>query len=246
MLNILCKKPRYDRSDEVYQEITERRAHFNPQRTDILSVLMWARDENKEHLSDQELRDELITLLFAGHETTATAIAWCLYWVHRLPQVREKLLAELKSLGENPNSIEIIKLPYLTAICHETMRLTPVAMLTFPRVVQESTQLLGYTLEPGTILIGCIYATHQRDDIYANPQEFNPERFIQHKYSPYEFIPFGNGARRCLGDALAQFEMKLVLSTILTNYRLKLADNKLEKLQRRGFLLTDAHGVNMI
>jgi cytochrome P450 len=232
--------------DLIYAEISDRRQEKDSQRQDILSLLMSACDEDGQPMSDVELRDELMTLMFAGHETTATAMAWALYWIHRLPEVREKLLIELASLGDNPNLMEIAKLPYLSAVCSETLRIYPVGMLTFPRVVQEPLELLGYQLEPDTVVVGCIYLTHQREDIYPQPKQFKPERFLERQFSPYEFITFGGGARRCIGEALAQLEMKLVIATILSRYELALASQKQEKPQRRGVTLAPASGVKLI
>lgn len=229
----------------LYTEIAERRAHPDLNRTDILSLLMSARDEEGNAMTDKELRDELMTLLFAGHETTATAMAWALYWTHRLPEVREKLLTELASLGNAPDPMAIARLPYLTAVCQETLRIYPVAMLTFPRVVEEPVELLGYQLKPGTIVMGCMYLTHQREDLYRDRKKFIPERFLERQFSPYEFIPFGGGARRCVGDALAQLEMKLVLATILSHYQLTLTEKQPEIPQRRGVTLAPARGVKM-
>ncbi|MBD2168306.1 cytochrome P450 [Calothrix membranacea FACHB-236] len=230
----------------LYAEIAERRSQPDPNRTDILSLLMSAHDEEGQPMTDQELRDELMTLLFAGHETTATAMAWALYWTHYHPQVREKLLQELGTLGENPDPMSIFRLPYLTAVCNETLRIYPVAMLTFARTVQEPVELLGYQLEPETAVVGCMYLVHQREDLYPNPKQFRPERFLEQQFSPYEFIPFGGGSRRCIGEALAQFEMKLVLAKILSNYELALVDNQPEQPKRRGLTLAPANGVKMM
>ncbi len=230
----------------LYAEIAERRQQWDEERIDILSLLMSARDEAGKAMSDLELRDELLSLLIAGYETTATAMAWGLYLIHQHPAVREKLLLELDSLDENPDSMTIFKLPYLTAVCNETLRIRPVTMLTFPRVVQESTQLLGHSLEPGAVLVGCMFLTHQREDLYPEPKQFKPERFLERQFSPYEFMPFGGGVRRCLGEALAMFEMKLVLATILSRYQLALAEDKPETLRRRGVTLAPARGAKMM
>jgi cytochrome P450 len=230
----------------IYQEIQERRENFDPQRTDILTLLMSSRDEDGQPMNDEELRDELMTLLFAGHETTATAISWAFYWIHKLPEVREKLLAELDSLGENPDSNTIFKLPYLTAVCNETLRIYPVAMLTFPRKVKTPISLCGHQLEPGTVVMGSIYLTHQREDIYPEPQKFNPERFLERQFSPYEFIPFGGGSRRCIGLAFAQMEMKLILTKVLKTWSMKLVDTQEIQPQRRG-LVTGPNGpINLV
>jgi len=229
----------------LYAELKERRANPDESRTDILSLLLAARDEEGQPMTDKELRDELMTLLFAGHETTATAMAWALYWIHQCPPVKTKLLEELDSLEPGADPMTIAKLPYLTAVCQETLRRSPVAMLTFPRISTEPVELCGYYFPADTIFMGCMYLTLQREDLYPNPQEFRPERFLERKYTPFEFIPFGNGARRCVGEALALYEMKLAIATILTHYRLEFAGSQPEVAQRRGVTLAPARGVQM-
>jgi len=230
----------------LYAEISERRDSVKgANRVDILSLLMSATDAEGNSMTDKELRDELMTLLLAGYETTATAMAWGLYWIHYKPEVREKLLQELDTLGENPDPISIYKLPYLTAVCNETLRIYPVALATFVRKVEEPVDLLGYHIEPHSSIWGCIYLLHHREDLYPDSKQFKPERFLERQFSPYEFMPFGGGVRRCVGYALAQFEMKLVLATVVSRYQLALADNKPEKPQRRGVTLAPARGVQM-
>jgi cytochrome P450 family 110 len=221
----------------IYDEIADRRSsQTNLQRDDILTLLMSARDEAGEGLSDVELRDELMTLLIAGHETTATALTWALYWIHQLPVVRERLLQELESLDHNFDPNAVFKLPYLNAVCSETLRIYPVALLTFARVTRSRVTLMGVTLEPGTIAAGCIYLAHRRKEVFSDPEEFRPDRFLERHYSPYEFLPFGGGVRRCIGMAFAQFEMKLVLSTILSRFDLALTDARKVRQQRRGLV----------
>ncbi len=229
----------------IYVELKARRQNPDPNRKDILSLLMAARDESGEAMRDRELHDELITLLWAGHETAATAMAWSLYWIHRKPAVREKLLKELNSLGNAPDAIAIAKLPYLTAVCQETLRRSPIVMFTFPRMAQEPLECLGYQFSAGTIFLCSPYLTLQREELYPAPEEFRPERFLEKQYSPYEFMPFGNGSRRCVGDALAQYEMKLVLATILQEHQLELADTKPERARRSGPILAPERGVKM-
>ena len=217
----------------LYDEINERREKPDSSRTDILSLLMSARDQAGESMTDEELRDELLTLLFAGHETTATALTWALYWLHKLPEVRQKLREEL-DLGDVNDPNTLFRLPYLNAVCSETLRIYPVGMLTFPRVVRIPVELMGYKLEPGTVVFGSIYLTHQRNDLYPEPHHFKPERFLERQFSPYEFLPFGGGSRRCIGMAFAQFEMKVVLAKIVSRLELSLADNRPVKPIRRG------------
>ncbi|MBE9004731.1 cytochrome P450 [Fortiea sp. LEGE XX443] len=230
----------------IYAEIQERKAKPDPSRTDILSLMMAARDEEGQAMTDVELRDELITLLVAGHETTATSLAWAIYWVHRCPQVREKLLQELENLGADADANEIFKLPYLNAVCSETLRLYPVAMLALNRLVKSPLEVMGYQLEPGTLVVPCIYLTHHREDLYPESNQFKPERFLERQFSPTEFLPFGGGNRRCIGMAFALFEMKLVLATVLSQLQMQVADSQPVQPARKGALLGPSGGVKMI
>jgi cytochrome P450 family 110 len=218
----------------IYDEIAERRTHLDASRNDILTLLMSARDEAGQALTDAELRDELMTLLVAGHETTATAITWALYWIHKFPTVPKQLLKELQALDGPLDPSVVLRLPYLNAVCCETLRIYPVGMTTFARVTKSTVELMGSSLEPGTIVIGCIYLAHHREDVYPDPDEFRPERFLERHYSPFEYLPFGGGVRRCIGMAFAQFEMKLVISAILSGFELALADSRPVRPVRRG------------
>lgn len=235
--------------DLIYAEIRDRRAEMQTSqdsqssRTDILSLLMLARDEAGQSMTDQELHDELMTLLIAGHETTASALVWALYWVHRLPKVQQKLRQELDGLGDRLNPSDIAQLPYLTAVCQETLRIYPVVPSTFIRVLNAPMAVLNYQFEAGTALLPSTYLVHQRQDLYPDPKRFDPERFLERQYAPYEYLPFGGGGRRCLGAALAQLEMKLVLATILKHFQLELTQNRRVKPVRRG--LTFAPPGNM-
>jgi cytochrome P450 len=227
------------RVDELlYAEIADRRRHPDAHRTDILALLMGARDQDGQPLSDVELRDELITLLFAGHETTASALTWALYWIAALPDVRTKLLSELATLDAEPEPMTIARLPYLTAVCQETLRLYPIAMSAFPRVVKQPIEIAGYALEPGTVIMPSIYLAHHRAAVYPNPKQFEPERFLHRQYSPYEYLPFGGGDRRCIGAAFALFEMKLVLFELLSNWKLTLVNPKPIRPTRRGVTIS--------
>lgn len=235
---------------QIYQlldaEIAERRKKSDSNDIDVLSLLMSAKDEAGNAMTNQELRDELMSLLLGGHETASTAMAWALYWIHSQPEVREKLFQELGTLSEDPDPMTIFQLPYLTSIINETLRIYPVLMATLPRVVQEPAELLGHPIDPGTVVVGGIYLTHHRESIYAEPEKFQPERFLNKQFSPYEYLPFGSGVRRCIGEALAMFEMKLALATILSNYELELESKQPEKAQRRGVSLAPANGVKMV
>jgi unspecific monooxygenase len=231
----------------LYAEIRERRQQNDPSGTDILTLLLSAKDSENVGMTDEELYDELLTLLVAGHETTTTAMIWMLYWVHYHPEVHNKLLEELDTLDDSPDPMAISRLPYLTAVCSETLRIYPVISLNLPHLVREPIEVMGYSLTPGTKVVTCIYLTHHRQDLYPEPDRFKPERFLERQFSLYEYFPFGGGSRRCLGAALAQFEMKLVLATILLRYQLALSDsNPVRPQNRLSVVLAPAGGVNMV
>ncbi|MBE9013309.1 cytochrome P450, partial [Pseudanabaenaceae cyanobacterium LEGE 13415] len=202
----------------IYAEIHDRRSQSLQNRTDILSVLMMARDEAGESMSDQELRDQLMTLLLLGHETTASGLTWAFYWLHRHRESLDRLRQELEQLGENPDPVALSQAPYLTAVCKEALRVYPIALISQPRKVKRTIEIEGYTYEPGTILIPCIYLAHRRAKTYDQADQFDPDRFIDRKFSAYEYLPFGGGSRSCVGMALSLFEMKLVLATVLSWY----------------------------
>ncbi|WP_044291023.1 cytochrome P450 [Rivularia sp. PCC 7116] len=232
--------------DLIYDLIEQRRAESNPNREDILSLMMSARYEDGGEMSNQELRDELMTLLFAGHETTASALTWAFYWVDYLPEVREKLLKEINDLGENAEPNLVAKLPYLTAVCQETLRIYPIVPSATPRIASCSMEIGGYTLPKGTWIIPSIYLAHYREEVYSQPQQFKPERFLERQFSPYEFFPFGGGNRRCIGLAFAMHEMKLVLATILSQYEVSRIDKRPLKPVRRGLTLATPAGMKMV
>lgn len=232
----------------LYAEIAARRQQFDPERSDILTLLLSARDEAGEPMSDVELRDELLTLLVAGHETTATALSWTLYWIHALPAVKAKLVEELDGLAQaadshSPDFNSIVKLPYLNAVCSETLRIYPVGFIAQLRIAQAPIEVAGHSFQTDSMVVPAIYLTHHRPDLYPEPKQFRPERFLERQYSPYEFLPFGGSNRRCIGAAFAMFEMKLVLATILRHYDLALAEPHPVKPVRRGVTIAPNSGI---
>ena len=230
----------------LYAEIRDRRANFDPTRSDILSMLLGARDEAGQSMTDEELRDELITLLLAGHETTATALSWALYWIHKLPHIRETVMAELQALGNNPDPMAIARAPYLSAICSETLRIYPVAIITEARIAKMPIEVMGRSFDTEAMLVPCIYLIHQREGLYPNPRQFKPERFLERQYSPYEYLPFGGSNRRCIGAAFALFEMKLALADILSHSHLALTNDRPIKPVRRGVTVAPKGGINLV
>ncbi|MGB3534048.1 MAG: cytochrome P450 [Microcoleaceae cyanobacterium] len=232
--------------DLIYSEIRDRQKQQNLSGDDILTLLMSARDEAGVAMSEVELHDELITLLVAGHETTASALSWALYWIHYLPEVEEKLRYELSQLGDKFIPEEIAKLPYLTAICQETLRIYPITLMTGVRLLKSPFELMGHTLPAKTAIFPSIYLLHQRPELYPEPKQFKPERFLERQFSPYEYLPFGGGHRRCIGSAMALLEMKLVLATLLLNGQFKLPRRRLVKPVRRGLTMAPPASLSLI
>jgi len=214
----------------------------NPGGTDVLSMLLEARDPEGEGLDDQEIRDELRTLLFAGHETTAIALCWVVDLVGRHPAVAERLIDELMALGPDAEPEEIAKVPYLEAICNEALRLYPIVTEVL-RTLHEPLELGEYQLEPPFGVSASILGVHRNEELYPEPETFRPERFIEHKFGPHEFIPFGGGHRRCIGAAFAGFEMRIVIGTLLREFGVKLMDPQAPKPVRRSVTLGPSGGV---
>ncbi len=213
-------------------------------RQDILSLLIEAKDEQGDGLSDQEIMDQLLTIVFAGHETTAVMLAWAFYLLYKNPETLLKLRAEIDPLGAQPEPEAIAKLPYLEAVINETLRLYPPVHVIHRRTLKPMT-LLGYELPAGTVVAAGAHATHRLESIYPEPNKFLPERFIGKSYTPFEFLPWGGGARRCLGASFAMYEMKLVLSAILKNYELKLLETGEVKLAHRPGTVGPKSGIRM-
>lgn len=230
----------------IYTEIRQRRKQVDPTRTDILALLLASQDEAGHLMTDEEIRDELMTLIMAGYETTTTAALWALYWTTKLPEVKEKLLKELSRLGSSPAPTEIAQLPYLSAVCSETLRIYSITGFAFDRILKVPLKVMGYEFEPGTTLSSCTYLTHQRADIYPNPKQFRPERFLERQFAPYEYYPFGGGNRRCIGITFAQFEIKLVLATILSHLQLTLVNNRPVRPILRGITVTTPLSLRML
>ena len=230
----------------IYALLRERRAESNQNRQDILSLMMAARYNDGQGMSDEELHDELMTLLVAGHETTASALTWAFYWIDHFPKVREKLLQELNTIGVNPDLSTVAKLPYLTAVCQETLRIYPIAMTAFVRIVKTPIEIMGYELPEGTVIVPSIYLAHHREEVYPQSKQFKPERFLERQYSPYEYLPFGGGNRRCIGMAFAQYEMKIVLATILSEFQVSLVNKRPVRPVRRGLTIAAPTGMRMV
>ena len=219
----------------LFAEIAERRTDPDVgAREDILSLLVAARFEDGEVMSDQDLRDQLITLLLAGHETTATALAWTFDLLLRHPATLARLIGELDDGGEE----------YLRAVTWESLRLRPVVPIAGRRLGAEL-QADGVTLPPGTDVTPAIWLTHTRADLYPEPFAFRPERFLEQAPTTYGWIPFGGGVRRCLGAAFAELEMRVVLRTMLRDLELRAVDPRAERVTRRNVTFSPRHGTRV-
>lgn len=200
----------------LYAQIAARRAEgADPSRHDVLSMLLQARDEQGEGLSDSELRDELMTALAAGHETTATSLAWAMERLFMVPEVYRNLCDEVRVLGPDPDPERLAALPYLDAVIKEVLRLRPVVPMV-GRVLRRPYTLAGYDMPAGTGVGVCVYLAHLNPEVYPEPERFRPERFLGVSPDPAHWLPFGGGIRRCVGAAFAMYEMKIVLGTLLS------------------------------
>ncbi|MBA2566200.1 MAG: cytochrome P450, partial [Thermoleophilaceae bacterium] len=226
-----------DPVDELLlDEIRSRRSDPDvAERDDVMSMLVQARYEDGRAMADAELRDELMTLLVAGHETTATALAWAVERLVRHPDKLDRLRDEVAA-GEDS---------YLDAVVHETLRLRPVLPIVVRRLT-EPVEIAGHLLPAGASVTPCIYLIHRRPDVYPEPARFLPERFLDTPPGTYTWIPFGGGVRRCLGASFALFEMKAVLSVVATRARLRAARPASERISRRAITLTPSRRAEVV
>jgi cytochrome P450 family 135 len=221
----------------IYGEIAERRRATDfARREDILSMLLGARHESDgSPMSDEEIRDELLTLLVAGHETTATALSWAVERLTRHPQKLARLTEEVGA-GEKE---------YLEAVVTETLRLRPVISLV-ARYLRAPVEIGGWQLPAGVTVAPSIYLVHRRPDVYPNPSSFEPERFLDRSPGTYTWIPFGGGIRRCIGGSFAHFEMQVVLAELVKRRGLTPARPESERVYRRAITETPRHDAEVV
>ena len=222
------------RTDElIFEQIDERRGEGGEERDDVLAMLLAARHEDGSPMSNQELRDELMTLLVAGHETTATTLAWAFERLAREPEVLARLVEEGEADEDDA---------YLTATIQETLRRRPVLPNTAPRMVKKPVTIGGWDYSPGVCLVANAYLLHHDADIYPDPYAFRPERFLESPPGTYTWIPFGGGRRRCIGSSFAMLEMKIVLRSVLRSYELGAPDGRHEVARRHNITVRPAQG----
>jgi cytochrome P450 family 135 len=232
----LFRRVREPADELIYDEIRERRGASDlAERDDVLSMLLQARHEDGSEMSDEQLRDQLMTLLVAGHETTASSLAWAVERLVRNPPVLARLRDEVAA-GDDE---------YVDAVCKETLRLRPILALVLRRLT-EPMEIGGRLLPAGSNLAPCIYLVHRRADIYPDPYAFRPERFIERPAGTYTWIPFGGGVRRCLGASFAQFEMRVVLRELVRRLELRASDERPERVTRRAITLVPDRGGEVV
>jgi cytochrome P450 len=220
----------------LYAEIRRRRAVTDlAERDDVLSLLLLARDEEGREMTDAELRDELVTLLLAGHETTATSLAWLFdLLLHEPPAMRRLEEEVLDGTGT----------AWLDACITEGLRMRPVVPVV-ARHLTEPLELGGWRLPAGTYVAPNIVETHRRAETYPEPLRFRPERFLDSRVDSFAWLPFGGGIRRCVGAAFASFEMRAVVPEVVRRVRLQPASPRPEAIRRRGITLAPPHGVRV-
>jgi cytochrome P450 len=222
-----------EEADALMFELIDERRREGRHADDVLAMLLEARHEDGSPMSEQELRDELLTLLVAGHETTASTLAWAFERLPRNPEVLGTLRDEIDA-GEGE--------AYLTATIQETLRRRPVLPNAAPRLVTRAVEVGGWSYPPGVCLVPNAYLVHHDPDIYPDPYAFRPERFLDAPPGTYTWIPFGGGRRRCLGASFAMLEMKLVLRSVLTECTLRPAPDGVEVVRRRNITIRPGAG----
>ena len=228
---------RDDIDAHIFELVAERRAEGEQERDDVLSMLLLARHEDDTPMTRQELRDELMTLLVAGHETTASELAWAFERLVHEPVVLQRLVDEIDRDGDDA---------YLAATVTETLRRRPVLPNAEPRKVVKPIDIGGWHYEPGPALAANVYLVHHDADIYPEPYAFRPERFLEEKPGTYTWIPYGGGRRRCIGASFATLEMKIVLRAVLERHELRAASGGLELTRRRSITLSPGRGATTV
>jgi cytochrome P450 len=230
---------------EIYDVIAERRKQ-NTEGRDVLSILLKAVDEKGEAMSDQEIRDELITMLTAGFETTAVGLSWAVERILFHPAVVQKIILELEQTvpGKVLLMEHLSKLNYLDACIKESLRSRTMIPIVVRRV-KKTFQMNGINISPETTLAPSIFLAHHREASYPEPERFIPERFLNQPVNPYAWLPFGGGHRTCLGMGFALTEMKVVLATLFLEKNLSLVSQSPERYGRRGIIMAPAQGVRI-
>jgi cytochrome P450 len=211
----------------------------------LFDALLAARDENGQPLSEEEVQDQVFTMLIAGVDPAAIALTWALYWIHEEPAVRATLVEEVKALGPNPEAARLAQLPYLAAVCAESLRMYPVVATPSGRRLTAPAEIAGRRFDAGITLLPCTYLVHRREELYPEADRFRPERFLQRAFAPHEYFPFGGGGRLCVGAWLASLEMRIAVATILACRALEPAHLGPVRPVRHGTLLAPSREMRL-
>jgi cytochrome P450 len=226
-----------ERVDAIIYELIDERRAAPGEGVDVLALLLGARHEDDTPMSPQELRDELVTALVAGHETTASQLAWTFVALARAPEVQARLRAEIDADGGED---------YLNATITEAMRLHPVIPNAEPRYVKKPIEVGAVTYPPGVTLFVSAYLVHHDPEIYPDPYAFRPERFLENPPGTYTWLPFGGGRRRCLGAAFAQQEMRIVVREMLARFEVRALQVEGERTRRRAITFSPERGARVM
>ena len=226
-------------NSELYAYIDRRRVECGREKAsvDVLGMLLNTVEEDGRPLTNEVIRDHLMTLFIAGHETSASSLAWAMHWLLRTPTSYERLKTEIDNTPGYDGE-------YLEAFCNETLRMNP-PISEVSRYLQTPMRIDDYHLPAGISISPSIYLAHHRPETFAFPDEFRPERFLERKYSPYEYLPFGGGSRRCIGNNFALLEMRLVLANLLRTFRFESAEGPSPQPMRRAILVAPSGGGRM-
>lgn len=230
-------RQRSDADALIHELVDERASASDPDRDDVLATLMMARNSDGSPLSPSQLRDNIVTVLASGYETTSSQLAWAFQLLAHNPGVQRRLIEEIdRDAGD----------AYLTATIQEVLRHRTVFPLTVPRAVKRPIEIGGWMYRPPVHLVGCLYLLHHDPDVYPEPEEFRPERFLEGQPSPYSYLPWGGGRRRCPGSHLALLEMKTVLRAVLETMTVAPASRRMERPKWRSVIVTPHAGSRVV
>jgi cytochrome P450 len=223
--------------DELIYAIIADRSHVRDGCGDMLGMLLAARNADGSPMTPRQVRDNLMSIVLAGHETTASELAWAFQLLAHNPRVQDRLIEEIDADGGEE---------YLTATVREVLRHRPVFLFTIPRAVKQPIEVGGWTYRPPVQLLGCIYLVHHDPELYPEPHEFRPERFLESSPSTNTWLPWGGGRKRCPGLHLATLEMKTVLRTVLETMTVRPAARRIEHPGWRSVIVTPHAGSRVV
>jgi cytochrome P450 len=222
--------------DQIITDLIRREAHARSRDSGVLAMLLGSQHFEESDTGIEQIRDTLMSLILAGHETTAAELAWAFQLLAHNPAVMRRLVDDLDDGGER----------YLTAVIHEVLRHRPVFLFTIPRAVRQAFEVSATTYHPPSHLVGCVHLMHHDPDLYPEPHKFKPERFLQAAPNPEIWMPWGGGRKRCPGHRLALLEMRVVLDAVLSRFEVAPARRRLETARWRSVIVTPGDGCRVV